>query len=63
LIEGTLRYAGGIGKASLAGAEVHAYTVEGADTPNARVVEIGHTQADDKGNVMLLISPESQTAW
>ena len=60
LVEGGLRYDDNKNQGSLAGAEVHAYTVEGEGTPNERTVEIGYTQADDNGNIMLLISPESQ---
>jgi hypothetical protein len=63
LIEGTLRYADYSGKGTLAGAEVHAYTVEGEKTPNARGVEIGHTQADEHGNIVLFVSPEPQPPW
>jgi hypothetical protein len=63
LIEGSLRYMDRTGQRSLAGAEVHAYTVEDEKTPNARGIEIGHTQADENGNVMLLVSPEPQPPW
>ena len=63
LIEGNLRYMDGSGKGTLAGAEVHAYTVEDEKTPNARGVEIGHTQADENGNVVLFVSPEPQPPW
>lgn len=63
LIEGNLRYEDNSGKGSLAGAEVHAYTVEDDKTPNARGVEIAHTQADENGNVVLFVSPEPQPPW
>jgi hypothetical protein len=63
LIEGNLRYMDGSGKGTLAGADVHAYTVEDEKTPNARGVEIGHTQADENGNVVLFVSPEPQPPW
>lgn len=63
LIEGNLRYADGSGKGTLAGAEVHAYTVEDEKGPNARGVEIGHTTADENGNVTLFVSPEPQPPW
>jgi hypothetical protein len=65
LVEGSLRYLDADERAqrSLAGADVHAYTVEDVDSPNTRGVEIGHTQADEAGNVMLLISPERQPSW
>ena len=42
---------------------MHAYTVVDEKGPNTRGVEIGHARADDEGNIMLLISPEPQTAW
>jgi hypothetical protein len=63
LIEGSLRYRDGKSKGTLAGAEVHAYTVEDEKTPNARGVEIGHTQADENGNIVLFVSPEPQPPW
>lgn len=63
LIEGSLRYADNNSRGSLAGADVHAYTIEDEKTPNARAVEIGHTQADEKGNVVLFVSPEPQPPW
>jgi hypothetical protein len=63
LIEGTLRYTDDRGRGSLAGADVHAYTVEGEKTPNTRGVEIGHTQADENGGVVLFVSPEPQPPW
>jgi hypothetical protein len=63
LIEGSLRYLDGKSKGTLAGAEVHAYTVEDEKTPNARGVEIGHTQADENGNIVLFVSPEPQPPW
>jgi hypothetical protein len=63
LVEGSLHYPDAKEQASLAGADVHAYTVEDEGTPNARGVEIGHTQADEDGNVMLLISPVPRTSW
>jgi hypothetical protein len=63
LVEGSLRYADNNNQRSLGGADVHAYTVADENMPNARGVEIGHTQADEQGNVMLLISPERQPSW
>lgn len=63
LVEGSLHYADNTAKGSLGGADVHAYTVEGANTPTARAVEIGYTQADESGNVKLLITPEAQPSW
>ncbi|HKP58927.1 MAG TPA: hypothetical protein VJV78_19535 [Polyangiales bacterium] len=65
LVEGSLRYMDNTAntRSSLAGADVHAYTVQNEGEPNARGVEIGHTQADEQGNVMLLISPEFQLSW
>jgi hypothetical protein len=63
LIKGGLRYADGKNRGTLAGAEVHAYTVEDEKMPTARGVEIGHTQADENGNILLFVSPEPQPPW
>lgn len=63
LIEGSLQYANRRGQSSLAGAEVHAYTIEDEKMPTERGVEIGHTQADEDGNITLFVSPEPHATW
>ncbi len=64
VVLGTLSYIGGNSaeQRSLAGADVHAYTVVG-DGDQARSIEIGHCTADDAGNIMLLVSPTLRDGW
>jgi hypothetical protein len=64
-VSGTLLYQGGVksDQRTLGSAEVHAYTVINDNEPNARSIEIGRSQADENGSVMLLLSPKLQETW
>ena len=64
-MNGTLSYQGA-GKSvnsTLASADIHAYTIVDEGEPTARSIEIARSQADDKGNVMLLVTPDLQHTW
>jgi hypothetical protein len=66
LLTGTLRYYDSNKtevQATLGSADVHAYTVVDDDSGNPRSVEIGRTQADQDGKVMLPVSPDLQHKW
>jgi hypothetical protein len=64
-VTGTLLYQGGVksDQRTLGSAEVHAYTVINDNEPNARSIEIGRSQADENGSVMLLLSPNLRQTW
>jgi hypothetical protein len=63
VVNGTLSYADGSGRSSLALADVHAYTLVDQGTPTERSVEIGRGQADANGQVTLLLPPQLQKSW
>jgi hypothetical protein len=65
VINGQLSYAGGDDSAqsSLAGAEVHAYTLVDEDELSERSLEIARGTADSTGKVTLLLPPSLQKGW
>jgi len=65
VMNGQLHYAGGDDSAqsSLAGAEVHAYTLVDEDEPTEHSVEIARGTADSTGKVTLLFPPSLQKGW
>jgi hypothetical protein len=64
-VMGALNYMTGTksDQSTLGSAEIHAYTVVDEGKATARSIEIARSQADDKGNVMLLVTPDLQHSW